>query len=180
MNPPTGETTLLSHSPDDEFTGVTLSDTERERQLLAVAEEYTADINAADTAEEEEAVNKKWAEKLRTLGVRDTNNLHVWFNPGDDPYKAYDIETSARPAAAYLRLLQQDEPDLFTACVKASQDNQTEFASWLKHVQSGGSDEQDLELTLARWQLDLKMTAAIEHMLTYPGATEDILQELYR
>lgn len=169
--------------PDNEPNGSDLSDTEREERLFALAEQYTNEVNTA-TAVTSEAISQKWQEKLRELGIRRTNNLPQWFTPGGGLFGAYDIHGKAaeayNPAVIYLRQLEQDEPELFKKCIEADQANKEVFDQWLKEMQSGGSAQQTVDHTLTRWNLDLIMTTAFNQMLTYPGASEDMINELCR
>lgn len=159
-----------------------LSDTEREQQLLALAEAYTSDVGQVDlSADEIEAIDQKWRDKLEELGVRHTNNLHAWFSPANGPLNAfYDIHgqdiDKTTPAVIYLRQLEIDEPELYAACIEADKDNSAAFTEWLRRT--GGMGPQTVDHTKKRWTLDLRMTTAYNHMLIYPGASEELLATL--
>ncbi|MDB5166882.1 MAG: hypothetical protein JWN26_27 [Candidatus Saccharibacteria bacterium] len=176
----TNEDTSVRRADDETFR--VLSDEEREQQLLALADAYTSDVNQDNLPlDEYKVIDQKWEKKLRELGVRKTNNLHVWFSSETGPLKAfYDIHgkdtEKTTPAVIYLRQLQIDEPELYAACVEADKENAEAFADWLR--KTGGMGPQTVDHTRARWTLDLRMTTAFDHMLTYPGASEELLDTL--
>jgi hypothetical protein len=163
---------------DNDTAPTMLSDTELERQLLALAEEYAREVSQPNlNTEELIAIDKKWQEKFTELGIRSTNNMHVWFTDNGGPYNAYNIHTETPdPAVVYLQELATNEPDFFEECATAQRTNSKLFTEWLK--KTGGMGPQTVDHTIARWTLDLKMTEAFNKMLTYPGATEEILDQL--
>lgn len=180
MSPNTGENTQLK-KPDDKPGDLNLSDAERENRVLALADDYYLAVNKIGISPEERAaVGKKWKEKLQALGVRFTNSMPQWFADSPGAYNAYDLHSDAvedkTPAAKYLKQLAVSEPEFFELCRETEKANSKLFKEW----SASGFGEEDFDFIIARWKLDLRMTEAFNKMLSYPGATEEALDELTR
>jgi len=169
------------NKPDSSLNKSAPSIEELEKSVLSLVDDYYLAINKIGISDEEQAaVDRLWKEKLEVLGVRHTNNMPQWFANGPGPFNAYNLDSvnplQDKPWVKYLKELRQSDPDFFEACRLAEKENSILHKKWMEN----GYKEENEDHIIARWKLDLRMTEAFKKMLTYPGATEEILDELAR